>query len=153
MNLFKRGKDGGKESKVWGVWFPEIKSLFSIAVLRFEGSSREAFHTHAFNSISWVLRGELVEQHLDGRVERHRPSLLPVITRLGTFHKVDSVGTTTVLTFRGPWVRQWCEYLPETDQYVVLTTGRREVRRTPAGLRWLWAPFGLERTGESRIVA
>ena len=42
MRLFFYGKDGGQYSTVWGYWLIEIKSLFSVVLLRFEGDSREA---------------------------------------------------------------------------------------------------------------
>lgn len=126
MKFFETTKDGGDESTVWAHWFFELKGLASAALLRFENGTREAYHSHAFNCVSWVLWGELVEQHLDGRVDVHRPGLRPVITRRDTFHKVRSVGRTWVLTFRGPWVDTWQEF---TDTGVhTLTHGRREVQ-------------------------
>jgi hypothetical protein len=127
MNLLYWGKDGGKESTVWGFWLVEMKSLFSVALLKFVGNSREAFHTHAFNSISWVLKGELLENFRDGKGHPYLPSLKPVITTRDTFHKVDSVGTTWVLTFRGPWAKTWSEWLPAEKRYTTLTHGRKEV--------------------------
>src|ERR1041385_5982109 len=67
MKLFYRGKDGGPESSVTGWWLIEAKKMFSIALLKFEGASMEAYHDHAFNSISWVLRGfGLYESFLKG---------------------------------------------------------------------------------------
>lgn len=116
------GKDGGPESTVWG-YFLEFKRLFTVAVLRFDGASREAHHSHAFNSISWLFKGKLIEQHLDGTTEVHRPGLRPIITRRSTFHKVDSVGRSWVLTFRGPWARTWQEYI--NGRFVTLTHGRK----------------------------
>ena len=65
MKLFSYGKDGGEESTVWGYWLCEFKSLFSVALLCFEDGSREAYHDHAFNSISWVLSGKLTESIVD----------------------------------------------------------------------------------------
>ena len=62
------GKDGGEYSKVWGLFVVEIKKLFSFVMMCFEDGSREAYHTHAFNSISWVVKGKLVEHHLNGKV-------------------------------------------------------------------------------------
>lgn len=126
------GKDGGPESHVHG-WFFEIKHLFTVALLRFEQGSREAFHSHAFNSVSFVLKGALIEQHLHGQfVDTHTPGLVPVVTRRSTFHKVTSYGRTWVLTFRGPWARTWQEYIPATDEVVTLTNGRVEVDRRRA---------------------
>lgn len=126
MAILKAGKDGGKESTVWGIWFPEFKKLFSICFLVFYGKSREAYHTHAFNCWSWVLRGKLVENMLDGRVVEHRASIWPVKTYRDTFHKVDSVGTTYVISFRGPWQNHWYEFVgvPPFGSTVRLTNGR-----------------------------
>ena len=128
MKIFRKGKDGGSESRVWGYWLIEIKSLFSVALLRFEDGSREAYHTHAFNSISWVLRGGLFEHFLDkpdAWPTVHKAGFKPIITRRDDFHKVSSVGRTWVLTFRGPWNRQWKEYLPQENRYVTLENGRK----------------------------
>ena len=125
MKLFTKRKDGGTESTVTGYWLVEIKSLFSICLLRFDGRSREAFHTHAFNCFSWVLRGELFETFLDGRTVTHRASLVPFITKRSDFHKVSSPeGTSWVLSFRGPWCRYWKEYLPAARKHITLTHGR-----------------------------
>lgn len=126
MRFLFYGKDGGYESTVWGYWLVEIKSLFSIVLLRFEQGSREAYHNHAFNCFSWVLKGELVEMHLDGPVEFHAASYRPFITRRSTFHKVVPNRRTWVLSFRGPWADSWKEYIPSEDRIVTLTDGRKE---------------------------
>lgn len=128
MKFFRTAKDGGPLSTVTGFWLTEIKSLFSITLLRFSNGSRDEFHSHAFDSVSWVLTGKLFEQHLHGnQVDTHRPSILPVVTRRETFHRVFSQGTTWVLTFRGPWAKTWREYAPETGKFSVLTHGRKAV--------------------------
>lgn len=127
MKLFVYGKEGGEYSTVWGYWLIEWKRLFSVVLLCFENGSRDAYHSHAFNCVSLVLSGKLVENHRDGRVETHRPSVRPVLTRRSTMHKVVSEGRTWVLSFRGPWARTWFEYLPDENKEVTLTTGRQEV--------------------------
>lgn len=129
MKFFRIAKDGGPKSTVTGYWLAEIKSLFSIALLRFEDGSREEYHSHAFNSISWVLKGELVEQLInwrlaDTRLVRYFPSLKPVITKRSTFHRVVSNGTSWVLTLRGPWDKQWREFDPASRTMTVLEDGR-----------------------------
>lgn len=127
MNFFRVTKDGGEKSRVWAHWLVEIKSLFSVALLRFEDGTRDAFHSHAFNSISWVVKGGgLIEEHLDGRVQLHDPGFKPIKTYRDTFHRVKSFGRTWVLTFRGPWSDEWKE--SENAQEVVLTHGRREIK-------------------------
>jgi hypothetical protein len=127
MKILRGGKDGGTESRVW-CWGFESKSMFSVLLLKFGEGSREAYHTHAFNAISWVLRGALMERYKGGAHYFHEPRLKPVITRRETFHKVSGLAPSTwVLTLRGPWVDQWREFLPALRKYVTLTHGRKEV--------------------------
>lgn len=134
MKFLKLMKDGGPLSRVWGYFLVEIKALFSVALLHFKDGSREAYHSHAFNSISWVLRGKLVEHEIDyifpetgivlEKVRQYLPSARPIITRRSMFHKVESEGDTWVITFRGPWVHQWQEFLPDKNRKITLTHGR-----------------------------
>lgn len=131
MKFLWNKKDGGPESRVW-MYGLEIKSLFSILLLRFEDGSREAYHSHAFNCFSWVLSGGLLERFVRTRglpwfVVRHAPSWRGFSTHRDTFHKVTSIGRTWVLTFRGPWAGTWQEYTKERG-LVTLTHGRKEVQ-------------------------
>jgi len=130
MKLFHKGKDGGPESTVTGYWLIEWKGGFSIALLKLDNGSREAFHTHAFNAISWLLKGELREQYeacQECTGETYKPSFKPIVTTKDTFHKVSSRGVSWALTFRGPWVEQWNEYLEKEDRFRTLASGRVEV--------------------------
>lgn len=127
MKILKKMKDGGPESTVTGYWLIESKKLFSIALLKFEGKSRECFHNHAFSCFSWILKGQLVERFLDGSIRLHRRRFLPFVTRREDFHKVDSNGTTWLLTFRGPWSKTWKEYMPDADKFRTLANGRKIV--------------------------
>lgn len=128
MKFLSKSKDGGAESTVTAYWLIEIKSLFSIAILRFDNGTRDAYHTHAFNCISWLFKGKLIEKDFSSKsAEEHTPGLRPIITKRNTFHQVESVGTSWVLTFRGPWSRTWHEYLPQEARHVHLTHGRKEV--------------------------
>jgi hypothetical protein len=127
MNLLFKAKDGGAESTVTGYWLIESKRLFSIVLLKFEGPSREAFHSHAFSSWSWLLSGKLAENFLNGAGHWITPSFKPIFTSKDTFHKVDSEGTSWVMSFRGPWERLWYEWRPLENRMVTLTSGRQEV--------------------------
>lgn len=127
MKLFSIGKDGGKESTVTGFWLCEFKSLFSIAFLRFGDGSRDAYHNHAFNSLSWVLKGKLEELNLGNETNIYKRSFKPIITLRRTFHKVISHGTTWVFTIRGPWSKTWKEFIPNTGKEITLTNGRKVV--------------------------
>lgn len=125
MKLFHKAKDGGPESNVTGYWLVEAKKFLSVALLRFSDGTRDAFHEHAFDSVNWILRGKVVEEHIDGNVVEHRPSWWPVLTPRETFHRVRSEGTTWVFTIRGPWKDTWREYV--ADKFVTLTHGRKIV--------------------------
>jgi hypothetical protein len=137
MNFLNKTKDGGPESTVWAYWLIEIKSLFSVALLRFEDGSRDAYHSHALNSISWLLSGRLQERFPPSRLETmkgwpyyavlHRPSWIPIITRRTTTHKVVSHGRSWVLSFRGPWSRHGVEKLPDGSTQT-LESGRKVVQ-------------------------
>lgn len=135
MKLLKHMKDGGPESKVDGYWLVEIKSLFSIVLLHFSPGSRDAFHSHAFNAISWLIRGKLNEHttlqtsifHVVEAVTIYIPSIVPIVTPKSMFHRVVSVGDSWVISFRGPWSKTWKEYIPATGENITLTHGRQVV--------------------------
>ena len=134
MKFFKKMKDGGAESTVTGYFLIEIKWLFTIVLLRFDGKSRTAFHSHAFNCLNWLLKGKLIEERIMGLLRAfneyyvYEPSLKPFIIRREDTHKVDSVGVSWVLSFRGLWTNSWKEIRPlEGSRIVTLTHGRKEV--------------------------
>ena len=126
MNLFFKSKDGGPESNVTGYWLIEWKKLFSVAILRFDKGSREAFHNHAFTALSWVLKGSLMEERTRGTKNYLTASWVPILTRRSRLHKVHGlVDRTWVLTFRGPWHSCWVEYNKDTGKFTTLTNGRK----------------------------
>ena len=125
MKILKWAKDGGPESPVDAFFVVEIKSLFSIAVLRFNYGSREAFHTHTFNALTWFIRGDLVEQDVNGDYYVYKRSILPKITRRSKNHRVIAVETSWCFTLRGPWSKTWTE--TKDGKSIVLTHGRKRV--------------------------
>lgn len=118
MKILRGKKDGGPESNVtmWGV---ESKRLGSILVLKFEKGSREAFHSHAFDAVSYLLSGKLGEiirervvaggdLHTVHRLRLHQPSGVPIVTPRELMHQVHGlVQESWVLTFRSPWQPTW----------------------------------------------
>ncbi len=133
MKLCQLAKDGGPESRVWGFFFVEMKRLMSIVLLIFKDGTRDVYHSHAFHSVSWVLWGKLHETRVmpDESVRRttFRPSLIPIVTTRSNVHQVRSLGTTVVISFRGPWARSWYEFDPATKFWTMLVSGRQTVRR------------------------
>lgn len=130
MKLFFKSKDGGPDSNVTGYWLIESKKYFSIVLLRFSYGSREAYHNHAFNALSWILSGALFEQLVPTNNNTGNyliPSIKPVVTKRDRFHKVRGlVYSSWVLSFRGPWSKTWQEYSNKTG-YTTLTNGRKLV--------------------------
>ena len=119
-------KDGGPESHVTG-WFIEWKAVATLCLLRFSPGSRDAYHSHAFNCVSVVLRG-LLSEHCMGynHTTEYAASPLPFCTYRSTLHKVIGVGTSWVLSLRGPWTNTWREWVPGLG-YRTLGRGRVEL--------------------------
>ena len=130
MKILFKSKDGGPESNVTGYWLIESKEHFSLVLLRFAKGSRDSFHNHAFNAISWVISGALYEECQNSSFNEDNyilPSILPIYTSRSRLHKVHGVASNTwVLSFRGPWAKTWKEYNPKTG-YTTLTNGRKIV--------------------------
>lgn len=128
MKLFRKAKDGGPNSTVTGYWLCEFKSLFSIALLKFEDGSRDEYHDHAFNSWNWILKGEVEEEFVDSFLNQTLVARIrPYFTGRTRMHRVRSKGTTWVFSIRGPWSETWHEYDPKTKKTVTLTHGRNIV--------------------------
>lgn len=126
MKFLFKAKDGGADSTVTGYWLVENKAWFSIVLLKFEGESREAYHSHAFNCVNWLLKGSLIEQIWKGGVNWYWPSFKPFWIYRQVCHKVSSNGTSWVLSFRGPWTKEWFEF--SNGEGYGLTSGRQKSR-------------------------
>ncbi len=127
MKFFFKSKDGGPESNVTGYWLFESKRFGSVVLLCFAKGSREAFHSHAFNSVGWVLKGQLVERIRGSYlyIHDHLPSFKPIYVPKSRMHQVEGITDKTwVLNIRGPWDKTWKEYLPAEDREITLTNGR-----------------------------
>lgn len=136
MKVLFKSKDGGLDSNVTGYWLIESKKLFSIVLLCFDRGSREAYHNHAFNAISWILSGRLNERikYSNGFIDvLLTPSIKPVFTSRSRMHKVSGLDRKTwVLSFRGPWLDTWKEFFVGTNKEVTLTYGRKIVNNYEA---------------------
>lgn len=111
MKFLSSSYDGGPDSGVAGFWLVECKPVGSIVLLRFSPGSREAYHSHAFNAVTWWLKGAVVEEDLSGEKRSWKPSLRPKYTRRSKFHRVIAGETGAwALSFRGPWWATWHEF-------------------------------------------
>lgn len=127
IKLFKKSHDGGPDSGVTGYWLVESKKLGSVVLLHFRPGSREAFHNHAFNALTWWLKGNVVEHFLDEdkKSKVWYPSFIPKITRREDFHKIYARKSSWALSIRGPWKETWNEF--KNDTMTTLTFGRKVV--------------------------
>ena len=126
--LFYIKNDGGDSSGVKAFFLIEWKILFSVGLLRFNKGSREAYHSHAFNAISWWLKGHVTEiDYPDDQNRDFKQSWRPKITLRDKFHKVYAHEDTWAITLRGPWFDIWKEFRPSLGKIVKLTHGRRLV--------------------------
>ncbi len=121
--LFSVTSDGGKDSGVTAYFLIEWKVLFSIGILHFREGTREAYHSHAFNALTWWLKGKVTEIKLNGTETEYEPSFKPKLTLRDNIHKVLSHKDTYALTLRGPWVDKWVEVRNNT--WITLTHGRK----------------------------
>ena len=109
MRILSLSKDGGPDSPVDGFFLIEIKSMFSIVLLRFNEGGREAFHTHAFNALTWFIAGDLEEEDYDGHFHFYSRSLFPKYTPRSKNHRVWANRTSWAISIRGPWTKSWTE--------------------------------------------
>lgn len=138
VTLHRGSKDGGPESRVY-MYGLECKALASLLVLRFEDGSREAYHTHSFNAVSWVLGPGSLDENIRCCAPAYErcdivdlaPSFAPVVTRRARCHKVISYGTTWVLSLRGPWASSWTDVDERTGVTTRLRAGRVPVAAVP----------------------
>lgn len=124
-SFFKYSYDGGKDSGVTGFWLVECKWLFSIVILHFKKGTRESYHSHAFNALTWWIYGSVLE-HLLGDSESIKwyPSIFPKYTPKENFHKIEALEDSYAISFRGPWENSWYEY-QDKKGYTKLGWGRK----------------------------
>jgi len=117
MRILQKTKDGGPDSTVDAYFLCEFKSLFSIALLKFNKGTREAYHTHAFNAYTWFLTGKMTERRYQGRRKQYFFSWKPKVTLSSYNHKVHAYETSWALTIRGPWSKGWTETINDTTKH------------------------------------
>lgn len=127
MRLFQKVKDGGSESPVDAYFLIEWKGLFSIALLKFNKGGRDNFHTHAFHALTWFIKGDMIEEDVDGSTYKYKRSFLPKITKRSKNHRIKANKDSWCITFRGRWCNYWTEYNEEDDKTIILEQGREVV--------------------------
>lgn len=127
MRFFEVAKDGGPDSHVTGFFLIEIKSLFSVVILKFAKGTREAFHSHAFNALTLWLSPAYVCEEFPYADFRFWHDFTWKYTPRDLMHRVRALVDSYAISFRGPWKKTWQEYLTNTGNTVTLTNGRKLV--------------------------
>lgn len=139
-SFFVKRSDGGKNSGVTAYFLIEWKPVFSVGILHFKKGSREAYHTHAFNALTWWLKGKVTEDRIKSLIVKgndvisvedivkkdFKPSVKPKYTSRKNLHKINAHVDTYALTFRGRWENTWIEVIG--DKIINLTHGRKKFR-------------------------
>lgn len=129
MKLFTKKKVALGDGHVTQYTILESKRFGGIWLYHWETVDQMRFHTHAFNSICFLLRGSYTEEVLDrdGAVTLRtvdqwmRPRYLP----MGYCHRIlEAKGSTWSIVFFGGWAKSWQEYFPSTDTWVRYGWGR-----------------------------
>ena len=124
MRFLSKAKDGGPDSPVDAYFLVEIKGLFSIALLKFNRGGREAYHTHAFNALTWFLSGFMIEENLVGDTTVYHRGFYPKVTLRKRMHRVVACEDSWCFTIRGPWSKTWEEYSPKLKRFTRFKHGR-----------------------------
>lgn len=136
MKFLTKMKDGGPLSPVTAYVLIEYKPLFSIMLLKFKKGTREEYHTHAFNALTWFILGKMFEERLHlginndyfKIVKRYKKSIFPKITTKDNLHRITAKRNSWCFTIRGPWVNAWYEYNELTNTKTYLTHGRKIIK-------------------------
>lgn len=119
-------KDGGPESPVTGYFLLEWSPFLTVGFLHFPKGSRENYHSHAFNTIGWLFKGEIDEQFIDNPTIKYKPSLKPIKVGRNTMHRVLGIAKSSwVFNIRGPWHSEWDEYNEKSNTIIRLGLGRK----------------------------
>jgi len=126
MRILQKTKDGGPNSPVDAYFLIESKRFGSIALLKFNPGTREAYHTHAFDALTWFICGNMWEQgYLSKRLTQYHRSIWPKCTLKEDNHRVVCLKPSWAFTLRSPWKDTWTE--TKKGKKTTLTHGRKEV--------------------------
>lgn len=126
MRILSKAKDGGHDSPVDAYFLIEIKSLFSMALLKFNKGTRNNYHNHAFHALTWFIKGDLCEISINSESKYwYKRSWFPKLTKRDKMHKVLALKDSWCFTIRGPWNKTWKEYNPINKEEITFTHGRK----------------------------
>jgi len=93
-------------------WLIPRNKFFNIYIHKFGRSDDDrALHDHPWFSVSFLLKGEMIEHHFNGK--RHIPWLWPVFRTAKFAHRLELVKSPVWTIFiTGPRIRTWGFHCP-----------------------------------------
>jgi hypothetical protein len=134
--VFWKKKDiNNGEQNVTELTILEWKKLFSIKLFHFHKTTgdQDRFHTHSFNAVSFLLKGNYIEEVIVGKkvlpLPRNRSKILYIPK--GEFHRITKSDGCRTLLITGPWEPEWTELRELGNskyQEVFCGSGRTDLR-------------------------
>lgn len=139
ITFLKKKMINNGEQDVTEITLLEWKKLFSIKLFHFHKSSgcQDRFHTHSFNSISILLKGNYIEEIIRGgqvlKFDRNRSRVIYIPA--DEYHRITRSDGCRTLLITGPWQPEWKE-LRElgSSRYQEVTCGAGRVDIRMGGL-------------------
>lgn len=135
LTFFKKKQINNGQQNVTELTILEWKKLFSIKLFHFHKSTgcQDRFHTHSFNSISFLIKGNYVEEILRGDTvvpyNRNRSRFIYIPSN--EYHRITRSDGCRTLLITGPWEPEWKELRELGDsryQEVSCGLGRVDIR-------------------------
>lgn len=107
---------------LWRWYLIPRNRFFNIYLHKFMRSDDDrALHDHPWWSLSFLLKGELLEHNF--RCKRHIPRWIPILRSAKFAHRLELVkGPVWTLFITGPRIRQWGFYCPQGWRHWALFT-------------------------------
>ena len=134
MIFFKRKRIELGEGHIIQYTLFEHKKIGGIWLYHWKTIEQNRFHTHAFNSYAFLLKGEYTEEVItpEGKIEQRvvnqwmKPRYLP---KYYCHRILEAKPKTWTIVFFGKWGKYWYEYFDDTKTWVKYTWGREKVKK------------------------
>ncbi len=109
----------------------EIKCLGGIIVNIFNTKDQDRFHSHAFNSFSWMIRGWYKEDvvNINNNIKTLETKIISKSRFIPRYyiHKIKESSENAIsITFEGSWKSHWKEYF-DNEREKTYTWGRKVI--------------------------
>ena len=133
MIFFKKKRIELGEGHIIQYTLFESKKLGGIWIYNWKTIEQNRFHTHAFSSYAFLLRGSYIEEVIkDGKIQinhvnqRFKPRHLPTNY---THRILEAEPKTWTIVFFGKWIKHWWEYFHDTKTWVKYGWGRKQLEK------------------------